>query len=57
MTEVVADSFQLLESRESRNNSNTSTQNTGFGQPEEQNYQNPFGQTSPMDIPDSDLPF
>ena len=57
VTEVVADSFQLLESRESRNNSNTSTQNTGFGQPEEQNYQNPFGQTSPMDIPDSDLPF
>lgn len=57
VTEVVADSCQLLESRESRNNSNTSTQNTGFGQPEEQNYQNPFGQTSPMDIPDGDLPF
>jgi len=57
VTEVVADSFQLLESRESRNNSNTSTQNTGFGQPEEQNFQNPFGQTSPMDIPEDDLPF
>ena len=56
VTEVVADSFQLLESRESRNNSNTSTQNS-FGQPEEQNYQNSFGQTSPMDIPDDDLPF
>lgn len=56
VTEVVADSFQLLESRESRNNSNTSTQNS-FGQPEEHNYQNSFGQTSPMDIPDDDLPF
>lgn len=51
VTEVVAEQFQLLESREDRE----SGQSQGYGQPD-------FGRqapanTSPMDISDDDLPF
>lgn len=42
VTEVVAENFQLLESRNQR---------------EQQGQQSPFGNTNPMDISDDDLPF
>lgn len=47
VTEVVADNFQLLESRKDRETG----QSQGYGQPD-------FGrQAEPMDISDDDLPF
>ncbi len=72
MTEVVADNFQLLESRASRegqssggytsNNFGNSSSNFGNSTSANQvpNFsrdENPFGNTNPMDISDDDLPF
>lgn len=65
VTEVVAESFQLLESRSVREgqgqgqggysapNNQAPTQST----PDFSRNENPFGQTNPMDISDDDLPF
>ena len=51
VTEVVADSFQLLESRKDRD----AGQSQGYSQP---NFsQQTSANTSPMDISDDDLPF
>lgn len=61
VTEVVADNFQLLESR----NQQQGQTNSGY-QPPADNHQHgpnfdrsesPFGNTNPMDISDDDLPF
>lgn len=60
VTEVVAENFQMLESRAAREGSNT---NGGYNQPQQQapsyskNNGNPFGNSNPVDIQDSDLPF
>ena len=53
VTEVVADNFQLLESRNQQNQGNTfQNGNSSSG-----GYNSPFGRSNPMDIDDSDLPF
>lgn len=58
VTEVVAENFQMLESRAARESGNA---NGGYNQQPQQQTQN-FGrsnpmQGNPMDIQDSDLPF
>lgn len=72
VTEVVADSFQLLESRTNRegqfgnytpsnfgaNGSSNSGNAVGSNQaPDFSRDENPFGNSNPMDISDDDLPF
>ncbi|MBP2623981.1 single-stranded DNA-binding protein [Streptococcus oricebi] len=72
VTEVVADNFQMLESRSSREGQSgaynpggfSGNGNSGFGQSESSNQvpnfsrdESPFGNTNPMDISDDDLPF
>lgn len=63
VTEVIANQFQLLESRNQQeqgnsfqngNNSNSGNFQSGNNQG---GYQSPFGNSSPMDISDDDLPF
>ena len=60
VTEVVAENFQMLESRAAREGGNA---NGGYNQSQQQapsyskNNGNPFGNSNPMDIQDSDLPF
>lgn len=60
VTEVVAESFQMLESRAAREGGNA---NGGYNQQPQQQAPNnsrggaPFGNSNPMDIQDSDLPF
>ena len=63
VTEVVAENFQMLESRAAREGNNANQGNT-FGQqaPQRQNQNfgqgnNVYGNSTPMDIQDSDLPF
>ena len=53
VTEVVADNFQLLESRNQQEQVNT-FQN---GNSSSRGYNSPFGRSNPMDISDDDLPF
>lgn len=50
VTEVIADSFQLLESRNSQNQQQNA-------QPDFSRNDSPFGNSNPMDISDDDLPF
>lgn len=72
VTEVVAESFQLLESRGQQSQSNSfqngnNSQGGSFypgGSPQSEfvggssgGYQSPFGNSNPMDISDDDLPF
>ena len=73
VTEVVADNFQMLESRSSRegqsggytaNNNFAASSAPSYGQSESSNQvpnfsrdESPFGNTNPMDISDDDLPF
>ena len=72
VTEVVADSFQLLESRTNRegqfgnytpsnfgaNGASNSGNAVGSNQaPDFSRDENPFGNSNPMDISDDDLPF
>lgn len=72
VTEVVAENFQLLESRAAREGQSSGyapAGNGGFGQPspfqepsqpQTPNFgrdESPFGNSSPMDISDDDLPF
>ncbi|WP_438832316.1 single-stranded DNA-binding protein [Streptococcus pluranimalium] len=52
VTEVVADSVTLLESRNSHQAQSNNAQNDSSG-----GYQSPFGNSNPMDISDDDLPF
>lgn len=55
VTEVVADGFQLLESRatrEGQSSGGSSNQAPNFSRDE-----SPFGNSNPMDISDDDLPF
>lgn len=60
VTEVVAENFQMLESRAVREGGNA---NGGYNQQPQQQAPNnsrggaPFGNSNPMDIQDSDLPF
>ena len=58
VTEVVAENFQMLESRAARDGGNA---NNSYSQQQVPNYSknngNPFGNSNPMDIQDSDLPF
>ncbi|VHF94972.1 single-stranded DNA-binding protein ssb [Streptococcus pyogenes] len=48
VTEVVAESFQMLESRNQQSGQDNSSQNDNS---------QPFGNSNPMDISDDDLPF
>ncbi|HEP2853035.1 TPA: single-stranded DNA-binding protein [Streptococcus pyogenes] len=48
VTEVVADNFQMLESR---------NQQSGQGNSSQNDNSQPFGNSNPMDISDDDLPF
>lgn len=52
VTEILANSFQALESKGS-NNSTNGQQNNNFNQ----NQQSPFGNSNPMEVSDDDLPF
>lgn len=60
VTEVVAENFQMLESRAVREGGNT---NGGYNQQPQQQAPNnsrggtPFGNSNPMDITSDDLPF
>lgn len=60
VTEVVAENFQMLESRAAREGGNA---NGGYSQQPQQQAPNnsrgdaPFGNSNPLDIQDSDLPF
>lgn len=58
VTEVVAENFQMLESRAVREGGNAN----GYNQPQQTPSNSrgggaPFGNSTPMDIQDSDLPF
>lgn len=64
VTEVIAEQFQVLESRNQQeqsnsfqngNNSNSGNFQNGNNRPGSNN--SPFGSSSPMDISDDDLPF
>lgn len=67
VTEVVAESFQLLESRSVRDSQGQGQGQGGYSAPSNQastqptpdfsRQENPFGQTNPLDISDDDLPF
>ena len=61
VTEVVAESFQLLESRASREgqggNYNSPYQTPAKSIPNFTREESPFGANNPMDISDDDLPF
>lgn len=71
VTEVVADNFQMLESKSQREgNSNNNTPNSSYSQADSQSKfgasenkpdfsrkGSPFGNSNPMDISDDDLPF
>ena len=63
VTEVVAETFQLLESRSVREGkgqggySAPSNQAPTQPTPDFSRQENPFGQTNPLDISDDDLPF
>lgn len=62
VTEVVAEGFQMLESRAAREGGNTNqTSNNGYNRQQGPNNSmsggNQFGNSNPMDIQDSDLPF
>ena len=61
ITEVLAESFSLLESRSVREGqggySAPSNQASTQPTPDFSRQENPFGQTNPMDISDDDLPF
>ena len=64
VTEVVAENFQMLESRAAREGGNGNGYAGPYGQqaPQQQgpNFardSSPYGNSSPMDIQDSDLPF
>lgn len=59
VTEVVAENFQMLESRAAREGGNA---NVGYNQPQQQapNFAResaPYGNSNPMDISDDMLPF
>lgn len=59
VTEVVAENFQMLESRAVREGGSA---NGGYNQPQQTPSNSrgggaPFGNSTPMDIQDSDLPF
>ena len=67
VTEVVAETFQLLESRSVREGKGQGQGQGGYSAPSNQaptqptpdfsRNENPFGQTNPLDISDDDLPF
>ena len=61
VTEVVAESFQLLESRTAREgqggNYNSPYQKLAQSTPNFAREENPFGANNPMDISDDDTPF
>lgn len=63
VTEVIAESFQVLESRGQQNqsnsfqNGNSNSGNFQNGNNQQGSYQSPFGANNPMDISDDDLPF
>lgn len=52
VTEVIVEQFQLLESRNSQQGQSNNAQNGSQG-----GHQQPFGNSTPMDISDDDLPF
>ena len=54
VTEVVADSFQLLEARQNQNGQGQSGNNAV---PDFSRNESSFGNSNPMDISDDDLPF
>lgn len=54
VTEVVADSFQLLEARQNQNGQGQSGHNAV---PDFSRNESSFGNSNPMDISDDDLPF
>lgn len=61
VTEVIANQFQMLESRgqQSQGNSfqNGNSNSGNFQSGNNQGYQSPFGNSNPMDISEDDLPF
>lgn len=57
-TEVVAENFQMLESRAAREGNQQNQGNTfQNGNSSSGGYNSPFGRSNPMDISDDDLPF
>lgn len=57
VTEVVAENFQMLESRNSQGNQQNQGNSFQNGNSSSGGYNSPFGRSNPMDISDDDLPF
>lgn len=57
VTEVVADSVTLLESRNNQQGGQQNQDNSFQNGNNSNGYQSPFGNSNPMDISDDDLPF
>ena len=56
-TEVVAENFQMLKSRNSQGNQQNQGNSFQNGNSSSGGYNSPFGRSNPMDISDDDLPF
>ena len=57
VTEVVAENFQMLKSRNSQGNQQNQGNSFQNGNSSSGGYNSPFGRSNPMDISDDDLPF
>lgn len=57
VTEVVAENFQMLESRAAREGSSANQGNTSGAFGNDGGYAGPYGNANPMDITDDMLPF
>ena len=57
VTEVVAENFQMLESRAAREGGNATQGNTSGAFGNDNGYAGPYGNSTPMDISSDDLPF
>lgn len=58
VTEIICESVQFLDSKNSNNNANQSQQDQQYQQKKNENFRDPFqNEGQPIDISDDDLPF
>ncbi|MEC2191677.1 MULTISPECIES: single-stranded DNA-binding protein [Bacillus subtilis group] len=58
VTEIICESVQFLDSKNSNNNANQSQQDQQYQQKQNENFRDPFqNEGQPIDISDDDLPF
>lgn len=58
VTEIICESVQFLDSKNSNNNANQSQQDQQYQQKQNENFRDPFqNDGQPIDISDDDLPF